>query len=125
MSSIGWIHTIFGLVALFIYNLFGGFRPFYWLVLSSRVSVAAGMVPVFTRRPKRVWLERHAIFLSVSYIGLVGAFFSEITSRLPGTGEALRLVVGLTGALVLGIGAGLIHLDLPRSIGRIPTKFRR
>ena len=86
MSTLGWIHTIFGIVALlagtvvlflrkgtrwhrtfghlyltnmialnvsalFIYNLYGRFGPFHWMALGSLLSLAAGMVPVFTRRP--------------------------------------------------------------------------
>ena len=119
MSTLGWVHTTFGMAALLagtavivtrkgtrghrtlghlyltsmvglnvtalcIYNLFGHFGPFHWLAASSLLTLFAGMVPVFTRRPKGRWLERHAIFLAVSYIGLVAATASEIVTRIPG-----------------------------------------
>ena len=139
MSTLGWIHMIFGIVsllagttvvllrkgtrwhrtlghvyltsmislnvtALFIYRLFGHFGPFHWLALSSLLTLMAGMVPVFTRRPKELWLERHVIFINVSFIGLVAATSAEITSRIPGLEEAFGSVVGLTSALVIGVG---------------------
>lgn len=160
MSTLGWIHTIFGLVALvagtaviflkkggrwhrtlghvyltnmlalnvsalFIYKLYGHFGPFHWMALGSLLTLVAGMVPVFTRLPKGGWLQLHAAFINGSYVGLVAAFLAEITSRLPGTEDSFGLVVGLTSALVIGIGATLIHRNLPRSLNRVPARFRR
>jgi uncharacterized membrane protein len=158
MSTLGWIHTIFGLVALvagtaviflkkggrwhrtlghvyltnmlalnisalFIYKLYGHFGPFHWMALASLLTLIVGMVPVFTRRPKIGWLELHAAFINGSYVGLVAAFAAEITSRLPGTEDNFGLVVGVTTALVIGVGATLIHLNLPQSIRRAPARF--
>ena len=74
--------------ALFIYNLYGHFDPFHWLSLSSLLTLIAGMIPVFTRRPKGRWLEFHAILINISFIGLVAATAAEITSRIPGLEEA-------------------------------------
>ena len=160
MSTLGWIHMIFGIVsllagttvvllrkgtrwhrtlghvyltsmislnvtALFIYRLFGHFGPFHWLALSSLLTLMAGMVPVFTRRPKGSWLELHAAFINGSYVGLVAATAAEVTSRIPGTEAMFGLVVGVTSALVIGIGAALIHRHLPQSINRTPARFRR
>ena len=159
MSTLGWIHTVFGIVALlagtavvllrkgtrwhrtlghiyltsmitlnitslFIYNLYGHFGPFHWLALSSLLTLVAGMVPVFTRRPKGLWLERHAIFINISFIGLVAATSAEITSRIPGLEEAFGPVVGLTSALVIGIGMALLFRNLPQSIRRTPARFQ-
>ena len=153
MSTLGWIHTIFGLVALaagtavllirkgtrwhrtlghvyltamvslnvsglFIYNLYGHFGPFHWMALGSLLTLIAGMVPVFTRRPKGSWLEWHAVFINGSFVGLAAATAAEVTSRIPGTEDIFGLVVGVTSALVIGIGAALIHRSLPRSIRR-------
>jgi uncharacterized membrane protein len=110
--------------ALFIYRLFGHFGPFHWLAVSSLLTLIAGIVPVFTRRPKGLWLERHAIFITVSFIGLVAAFSAEITSRIPGLEEAIGSVVGLTSALVIGIGMALLFRNLPQSIRRTPSRFQ-
>ena len=160
MSTLGWIHTIFGVVALvagtvvlllrkgtrwhrtlghvylsnmlalnisalFIYRLYGRFGPFHWMALASLLTLIVGMVPVFTRRPKIGWLQLHAAFINGSYVGLVAGFVSEITSRIPGTEDSFGLVVGLTSALIIGIGAILIHLNLPQSIRRTPARFQR
>ena len=160
MSTLGWIHTIFGIIALlagtaviltqkgtrghrtlghvyltnmialnvsalFIYKLYGHFGPFHWMALGSLLTLIAGMVPVFTRRPKGGWLALHAAFINGSYVGLVAAFAAEITSRLPGTEDYFGLVVGVTSALIIGVGATLIHLNLPKSIRRTPARFQK
>jgi uncharacterized membrane protein len=156
MSTLGWIHTIFGLVALaagtavillpkatrwhrtlghvyltnmvalnatalFIYRLYGRFGPFHWMALGSLLTLIAGIVPVLTRRPKGRWLERHAAFINGSYVGLVAATAAEIASRLPGTESLFGPVVAATSALVIAIGAYLIHRYLPRSLHRVPA----
>jgi uncharacterized membrane protein len=160
MSTLGWIHTVFGIIALsagaavvllrkgtrwhrtlghvyltsmialnttslFIYNLFGHFGPFHWLAASSLLTLMAGLIPVFTRRPKGLWLERHAIFINISFIGLVAATSAEITSRIPGLEDAFGPVVGLTSVLVIGIGMALMFRNLPQSIRRAPARFQR
>lgn len=160
MSTLGWIHTIFGLVALaagtavilmrkgtgwhrtlghvyltnmlalnisglFIYRLYGHFGPFHWMAVASLLILLVGMVPVFTRRPAGGWLRLHAAFINGSYVGLVAATASEMTSRLPGTEDHFNLVVGLTSLLIIAVGAALIHFSLPRSLRHIPARFQR
>lgn len=160
MSTLGWIHITFGIVALSagttvlvirkgtrwhrtlghfyltsmvglnvtafsIYNLTGHFGPFHWLALSSLLTLVAGMIPVLTRRPKGRWLEKHAIFINVSFIGLVAATSAEITSRIPGLESAFGLVVGGTSALVIGIGMALMYHKLPQSIHRTSARFQK
>ncbi len=99
MSTLGWIHMIFGLVAL--------------LAGTAVILIRKG-----TRRPKGCRLELHAAFISGSFVGLVAATAAEVTSRIPGTEDAFGLVVGITSALVIGIGGFLIQRNLPRSIRR-------
>lgn len=160
MSTLGWVHLTFGIVALlagtavvltrkgtrwhrtlghvyltnmvalnvsalFIYNLFGTFGPFHWLALGSLFSLLVGMIPVFTRRPKRGWLQRHAAFIGGSYVGLLAATAAEITSRLPGTEESFGLVVAGTSIVVMVAGGTLVARYLPGSVSRVPTRFRR
>jgi hypothetical protein len=104
--------------ALSLYELYGHFGPFHWMALGSLLTLIAGMIPVFTRRPKGRWLGLHAAFINGSYVGLVAATAAEVTSRIPGTEEMFGLVVGGTSALVIGIGALLIQRTLPRTIRR-------
>lgn len=160
MSTLGWIHMIFGLIALaagtaviltrkgtrlhrtlghvyltnmialnisalFIYELYGDFGPFHWMALGSLLTLIAGMVPVFTRRPKGRWLELHAAFINGSFVGLVAATAAEVTSRIPGTEDSFGLVVAGTSILVMGIGAYLIGRSMPKSIRRTSARFHR
>ncbi len=111
--------------ALFIYNLYGRFGPFHWLAVSSLLTLIAGMIPVFTRRPKGRWLEQHALIVNISYIGLVAATAAEITSRIPGWEDGFGWVVGATSALVIGIGAVLMQRKLPQTIRRTPARFQK
>lgn len=119
-SMIGLNATAFA-----IYDLYGRFGPFHWLAVSSVLTLAAGMIPVLVRRPRDRWLEWHAIFINMSFIGLVAATAAEITSRLPGTEDAFGWVVGATSALVIGTGALLMRRGLPQSIRRTPQRARR
>lgn len=157
MSTLGWIHTIFAVIALltgavvlvrrkggrwhrtlghfyltsmvtlnvtglFITRLYGGFGPFHWMALISLLTLLAGMVPVLTRRPRGGWLEQHAAFLSGSYVGLLAAAASEVTSRLPGTEAHFGLVVGGTSAVIIAAGVILIRRYQPGSVARTPVR---
>lgn len=157
MSTLGWVHLVFGLVALaagtavlllrkgtrwhrtlghvyltnmialnvsalFIYRLYGHFGPFHWMALGSLLTLVAGMVPVFTRRPKGRWLELHAAFINGSYVGLVAATAAELTSRIPGTENAFGPVVAGTSILVIAVGGYLIQRTLPGSISKASVR---
>ena len=146
MSTIGVIHTIFSVVALiagtavvmmrkgtrwhrtlsalFIYRLFGRFGPFHSLAVYSLIIIVVGMVPVLTRRPKKSWLMWHAAAISGSYVGLVAAFFAEITSRLPGTEQSFGPVVTITSVIINVIGFYFIMRYLPKIDKRLPARFR-
>jgi hypothetical protein len=83
------------------------------------------MIPVFTRRAKRGWLQRHAAFIGGSYVGLLAATAAEITSRLPGTEESFGLVVAGTSIVVMASGGALVARYMPGSVSRVPAHFRR
>jgi uncharacterized membrane protein len=69
--------------ALFIYRLSGHFGPFHGAAFMSLVTLIAGFVPVYLRLPHGRWLELHYEFMNWSYVGLVAAGVSEVTTRLP------------------------------------------
>ncbi|MCP5096641.1 MAG: DUF2306 domain-containing protein [Chloroflexi bacterium] len=161
MSTLGWVHMIFGLVALvagtavlsiskgtrwhrmlghvylismialnvtalFIYDLFGSFGAFHWMALASLITLILGMVPVFTRRPKGRWLELHGGFISGSYVGLVAATASEVTSRLPGGWESFSgSVTAVTTIVITVVGMMLISRNLQKSVKRTPSRFQK
>ncbi len=68
---------------LFIYDLFGGWGLFHWFAVFGLVTLAAGFVPVYLKRPAGSWIELHYHFICWSYVGLVAAAFSEFFTRLP------------------------------------------
>ena len=160
MSTLGWVHLIFALIALvvgavvifirkgtrwhrtlghvyltcmiavnvtalFIYIRFGAFGPFHWMAVASLLTLLAGMVPVFLRRPKRSWLQLHAGFISGSYVGLVAAAGAETFSHLPGAEAAYGLIVTITTISIIGIGVYFVQRHLPNAIERTPARFRR
>jgi len=112
--------VLLNLTALSIYDLFGGFGAFHVLALVSLGSVAGGVVPVWLRRPRTRWLEVHARFMSWSYAGLLAAFSAEIGARLPGVGFMTGVIVPAAGVTV--IAALLIHVGVPRTIGRLEVQ---
>jgi uncharacterized membrane protein len=102
--------------ALAIYELFGGFGVFHVLALVSLATLAAGVLPVWLRRPREGWLEVHARCMSWSYLGLLAAFFGEIGARVPGVDFAAGVIV--PGTIVMVTGAVLIRTRLPRLVKR-------
>jgi uncharacterized membrane protein len=105
---------LLNVTALMIYDLFGRFGPFHVASVISLATVGAGFVPVYLRRPRGMWMQLHATFLSWSYVGLFAAFASEVTTRLPGV-DFGPAVLAATAPVVVG-GAILIHTRVPRSL---------
>ena len=160
MDALGWIHVIFGLVALaagtavvlsakgtrwhrtfghvylttmlglnitafFIYNLFGVFGPFHWMALASLITLAAGMTAVLMRRPRKRWLIWHSGLMTGSYVGLVAAAASEVTSRIPGGGTGFSAAAtAVTSVVIISAGVFLIVRYLPRTLGRVGVSSR-
>ena len=100
LSMVGMLFTSF-----LIYRLFGHFGPFHILSVISFVTLAAGFLPAWTRRPSKTWLQRHYQYMSYSYAGLVAATAAEIAVRVPGSpfaiGAFLSSVVVMIIATVL------------------------
>ena len=74
--------------ALAIYDLFGQWGPFHTLAVVSVVNIAAGVVPVWVRRPRGRWIRLHGTCMAWSFAGVLAALFSEIGARIPGVGLA-------------------------------------
>lgn len=154
MSSLGWTHLVFALVALlagaavlltrkgtrwhrtlghvyatsmlglnatalFIYHLTGRFNVFHALALVSLLSLALGLGPVLLRRPRTTWLERHARFISGSYVGLVAAAAAEVAARVPIPGWRFGPAVALAALAVTLVGVTLIRRRLPTTLARL------
>ena len=160
-STIGWIHMIFGLLALVsgtvvllarkgtrghrfwgyfyffnmlatnatslvIYELTGTFNFFHASALCSLAVLTVGMVPLFTRRPKanRGWLQRHAFFMTGSYLGVLLATAAEITSRVPGWDFGIAVAATVIVGSVIGVA--LMQRYVPRAIANLnPRRHSR
>ena len=98
--------------ALMIYNLTGSFGPFHILAIFSLATLLLGLLPVLLRRPKDTWIERHAVLMSWSYVGLLAAAAAETLTRVP-TAPFWWAVVAAS-LLVIAIGARIINRTVPR-----------
>ncbi len=94
-----------------LYNLHGRFGILHWFAVVSSVTLLAGMIPMFLKRPKQ-YLKLHLAFMYWSVIGLYCAFFAEILTRIPHLFEldedvfvVFYSMVGLATGLVGGIGS--------------------
>ena len=103
--------------ALAIYDLFGRWGPFHNLALVSLLTVAAGVVPVWVRRPRGRWMGLHARCMAWSLAGVLAALFSEIGARIPGVGLAAGVI--WPTAAVMVVAAVLIHTQVPRIVARL------
>lgn len=98
--------------ALAIYDLFGFFGPFHVAAVVSLCTLAAGLHPMYARRRGERHFERHAMFMSWSYAGLLAAATAELAVRLPGA-EFASAVLASTVLVVAG-AAFIIHTRVPR-----------
>ena len=73
------------ITALFIYQLTGHFGPFHGAALASLLTLLAGFIPAYLHLPHGRWLEFHYEFMNWSYVGLIAAGVSEVSTRLPST----------------------------------------
>lgn len=98
--------------ALMIYDLFGGFGPFHWAALASLATLIAGLWPLRSRTPR--WVERHAIFMCWSYVGLMAATAAEVASRVPGWDFGASVIASSIAIIVLG--GAWIHFRIGRTL---------
>lgn len=108
--------------ALSVYEESSGPGPFHVLALISLATLSGGFIPAFLRRPKNSWLQVHAYFMSWSYAGLVAAGAGQMATKLLGPGV---LQVATPTALVVGVGALLIHTRTPRILSSFARRRMR
>lgn len=86
-KKIGYLYSLSMVVllitAFMIYTLFGGWGIFHWAAVVSSLTLAAGMIPMILKKPKKQYVSLHLNFMYWSVIGLYGAFFAETMVRLP------------------------------------------
>lgn len=86
-KRIGYLYSLSMVVllitAFMIYNLFGGWGIFHWAAVVSSLTLAAGMIPMILKKPRKQYVSLHLNFMYWSVMGLYGAFFAETMVRLP------------------------------------------
>ena len=87
MSMLGVITTSFA-----IYGLTGSPGPFHFAALVAAVALGGGMITVLFRRPKKGWIEAHAIWMSSR--SLNGRPVKPIAIGSPWTAPAGRTTLG-------------------------------
>lgn len=71
------------LTAFMTYRLFGGWGIFHWTAVISSATLAAGLLPIWLRKPDSGYISLHFNFMYWSVMGVYAAFVSETLVRLP------------------------------------------
>ena len=97
--------------ALLGYWVNGSWGPFHTLAVVSLCTLGAGLVPFLLGCRGARDVERHAYFMSWSYVGLVGAGVSQLATKTLASSPWLS--VALPSTLVVAIGGWLMHSRTP------------
>ncbi len=85
-KKMGYAYSIAMLVllvtAFMLYNLFGKFGIFHWAAVVSSLTLIAGLLPMFLKKPKS-YITMHFNSMYWSVFGLYGAFMAEVLVRIP------------------------------------------
>jgi uncharacterized membrane protein len=114
-KKIGYVYAISMIVTLItafmIYRLWGGWGIFHYAAVVSSATLLGGMIPVITKHPANSYLTLHFSFMYWSVMGLYGAFFAEMMTRIPplilSDGATISIFLNTTGvtvAIVMAIG---------------------
>jgi uncharacterized membrane protein len=102
------------ITALLIYRLTGTINFFHIAAVFSLLFLSVGMGTVIFHRPRKSWLNLHGAMVTGSYVGVLSAFFAEITTRIPGV--HFGLAAGATTAVVTAIGVYFIMTRIETAI---------
>lgn len=122
--KIGYLYLIsMGILiitAFMIYRLFDGWGIFHYTTLLSLVSIALGMIPIWTKKPKNSWKYLHFSFMFWSVIGLYAAFAAEILVRIPKT--PFFGMIGLATGGIMLIGGVIFGINKKKWIRLFETE---
>lgn len=106
-----------------MYRLTGSFNVLHGGAIFSTLTLFIGLKYAITRRPVGQWFIGHYHWMSWSYVGLIAAFFAELSTRLamPYLAEKFPemeigvfwLMVGLVSAFIVWIGGRWIQRFAP------------
>lgn len=125
-GRVGWMYVgaMFAVngTALLLYRLTGTVTPFHVAATFSLVTLVAGVMPATRKSPPRIWLWRHATWMTGSYVSLCAAAVAETMTRM----RILSFwwaVLSAT-ALTVAVGMAMMSRMIPGSIRRIRGKSR-
>jgi len=124
-KRIGYVYSTAMLIVLVtaftMYNLFGTWGIFHWTAVVSSITIVFGLIPIFTRRPKKSYISLHFSFMYWSVIGLYGAFIAEMFVRLPKIvfeggrpNYMFYNMLGIAVAITMGLGAYFFIKQKPK-----------
>lgn len=106
-----------------MYRLTGSFNVLHGAAIFSTLTLSIGLKYAITRRPVGQWFIGHYHWMSWSYVGLIAAFFAELSTRVampylaaqfPGIEMGVFwLTVGLVSAFIVWIGGRWIRRFAP------------
>ena len=122
-SMILMLGTLFAM-----YRLTGSFNVLHGGAIFSTLTLFIGLNYAITRRPVGQWFIGHYHWMSWPYVGLIAAFFAELSTRLamPYLAEKFPemgvfwLMVGLVSAFIVWIGGRWIRRFAP-ALARSPS----
>ena len=98
------------ITALMIYRLFGSFGIFHWMAIASLLTIIAGMIPMFLKKPAS-YISLHFNFMYWSVFGLYAAFMAETCVRFPDVviesgipNHVFYNMTGIASGITIGIG---------------------
>lgn len=107
-KRVGYAYFFFMLLvnlsAFGIYRLYGTFGLFHYAALASLSTTLMGIVPLWTKRPRKHWRFFHISFSYWSVIGLWIAFVAEMLTRIPETPFYSMVGLAFVG---ITVGAGI------------------
>lgn len=120
----GYVYTISlllsNLTALPVLNITGHAGIFHILALVSLMTLLAGFIPAFLRKPRRSWIHLHGYFMSWSYVGLVAAGVGQLTVLVPS--GMVETLVSISAFTIIVVGGVIIHTRVPRIIRVVVKK---
>lgn len=115
-KQVGYLYVISMIVliatAFMIYRLFGGWGIFHYTTVVSLVTLGLGMIPIWTKRPKKKWKFLHFSFMYWSIMGLYAAFAAEVLTRIPET--PFFGMVGIATGVIMIIGGVFFGLNVEK-----------
>lgn len=101
--------------ALLVFQFTGVFNILHVGVLTSLACIAAGLWPVLHSPRRTDWREKHYLWISWSYVGLLAAAVTELAVRtlpLGNAGQAWLVTLSVTLVVTL-VGRALIIRHRP------------